>query len=444
MTEQTPNQPDQQPPAANLPQCAYEGCSQPVWSDSSKDLCLCHDPNNGKDHDTARQVWLQARNMAQDPNGCSYAGWNFPADPDGKGFNNVAFQGQVVFAKASFQNIAGFSEASFTGIADFSEVTFKYIANFSKSVFHNNASFIGATFQGKVMFFEGAFQGDAMFHMITCKSIAEFSMAKFQGYAAFCRANFQHYAWFTGATFDGDAEFSSVVFLNHARFARATFSSAAEFSTADFQGDVIFSDALFRADAKFIDASFKDGRAILVDRPSWEMPFVKSRPFERADQGELLYRMAKEACRRRGDYRQAGQFHYAEQCAIERGKREACGWKPWRAHFWSCLLELAFARALFGYGEKPHRVLVVGLVLIICWAGLYFALAGIGPNTDQLDNHMPTVSECLHFSVVTFTTLGYGDLVPKPSCRLWADLEAVLGLALMPLFVVGLTRKYVL
>ena len=438
-----PSQPEK-PEQDTQIECTYEGCSQPVWSGSPKGLCVCHAPENGQDGTTAAEVWQRARAMAEDPNGCSFTGWHFPADPDGRRFDNVTFQGQAVFAKATFQSIASFSEATFAGIADFSEVTFKYIANFSKAVFGHNAGFIGATFQGKVMFFETVFHGDAMFHMITCKSIAEFSMTRFQGYAAFCRANFQHYAWFTGAVFSQDAEFSSVVFLNNARFAKAIFSGDAEFSAADFQGDVVFSDALFRADARFIDSSFKDGRAILVDLPSWDLPLVKPRPFQRREQGELLYRMAKEARRRRGDYRDAGQFHYAEQCAIEHGSRTAGGWKPWRAPFWSCLLELTFARVLFGYGEKPHRVLLLGLVFIACWAGIYFAFAGIGPTSENIETYEPSLGECLHFSVVTFTTLGYGDLVPKPDCRFWADLEALLGLALMPLFVVGLTRKYVL
>jgi len=52
------------------------------------------------------------------------------------------------------------------------------------------------------------------------------------------------------------------------------------------------------------------------------------------------------------------------------------------------------------------------------------------------------VGEAFHFSVVTFTTLGYGDFEPKPRWRWLADLEAVLGAALLATFVVCLTRKY--
>ncbi len=434
-------------PPPTGPHCAYEGCPESAWSESPDGFCLYHAPQNEKDEPAAREVWQYARSKATSPDGCSFAGWHFPRDPDGKRFDGLVFAGSAVFSKASFRGIAGFSEATFQSIVDFSDTVFEYIANFSKATFELNAGFIGASFRGKVMFFETRFQGDAMFHMATFKGVAEFSMGIFKGYAAFCRANFQHYAWFTGTNFHGEAEFSGAIFQNNARFARADFLGDAEFSGTNFQGDVVFTGAIFRADAGFIDAFFRDGRAVLIDLPSWALPFSKALPFCRRQQGELLYRMAKEASRRRGDYRQAGLYHYAEQCAIESGRRKVCGPKPWKARFWSCLLELSFARILFGYGEKPHRVLVAGLLCVMCWAGLYFCFAGIAPNGltgQELDQYKPQVAECLYFSVVTFTTLGYGDLIAKPGFRFWAGTEALLGLALMPLFVVGLTRKYVL
>ncbi|MCK4850213.1 MAG: pentapeptide repeat-containing protein [Phycisphaerae bacterium] len=433
-----------QPPSTP---CAYEGCSESAWSESPDGLCLYHAPQNEKDQDTAKEVWQYARRKAAAPDGCSFAGWHFPRDPDGKRFDGLVFAGSAVFSKASFQGIASFSESTFQNIVDFSDTVFEYIANFSKATFVLNASFIGASFRGKVMFFETLFQSDAMFHMATFKGVAEFSKSTFQGYAAFCRVNFQHYAWFSGTNFHGEAEFSGAIFQNNARFARAQFHGDAEFSGANFQGDAVFSGAGFRADARFIDAFFRDGRAVLVDLPSWSLPWRQGRPFYRREQGELLYRMAKEACRKRGDYRHAGQFHYAEQCAIESGRRKACGPKPWKGRFWSCLLELGFARILFGYGEKPHRVLVIAVLFILCWAGLYFFFAGIVPSNlydQKVLQYEPQFAECLHFSAVTFTTLGYGDLIPKPGFRFWADMEALSGAALMALFVVGLTRKYVL
>ncbi len=39
----------------------------------------------------------------------------------------------------------------------------------------------------------------------------------------------------------------------------------------------------------------------------------------------------------------------------------------------------------------------------------------------------PTAREALYFSIVTFSTLGYGDFAPSPSARLIAASEALLG-----------------
>jgi voltage-gated potassium channel Kch len=46
------------------------------------------------------------------------------------------------------------------------------------------------------------------------------------------------------------------------------------------------------------------------------------------------------------------------------------------------------------------------------------------------------------FSVVTFTTLGYGDLQPTPNMRWLSGIEAFLGAALMAMFIVALARKF--
>ena len=47
----------------------------------------------------------------------------------------------------------------------------------------------------------------------------------------------------------------------------------------------------------------------------------------------------------------------------------------------------------------------------------------------------------VYFSVVTFTTLGYGDLQPTKDVRLWAASEALLGYTIMAL-IIALLIKY--
>ena len=43
----------------------------------------------------------------------------------------------------------------------------------------------------------------------------------------------------------------------------------------------------------------------------------------------------------------------------------------------------------------------------------------------------PTLLDCAYFSVVTYSSLGYGDLVPVGSIRFLAGMEALTGLVLI-------------
>ncbi|MFN3549193.1 MAG: potassium channel family protein [Mesorhizobium sp.] len=68
---------------------------------------------------------------------------------------------------------------------------------------------------------------------------------------------------------------------------------------------------------------------------------------------------------------------------------------------------------------------VIGIFCIITvevwvWAAFHF---GLGSFED--------FETALYFSTVTFSTLGYGDVVPAPEWRLFAALESVDGLLLI-------------
>lgn len=273
------------------------------------------------------------------------------------------------------------------------------------------------------LFMATVFAGDAVFHGAVFAAQAGFLAARFTGAALFDNAVFHGDAWFIDADFAGDVRFHGV----------------------RFQGDADFEGAFFHAGAWFGNCSFQDGRDVQVDLPSVELPLVAPRPFQHRQEGETAYRLAKQAAIARGDYRRAGLYHYAEQSAHEHGSRVRCGLRPWRLRFWTGMLELVFARIIFGYGEKPQRALLAGVGLILAMALLYFAVGGIAPSglapADQAA-YRASLGECVHFSAVTFTTIGYGDLVPKPSIRLLADAEGFFGAAIMALFVVGLARQY--
>lgn len=95
-----------------------------------------------------------------------------------------------------------------------------------------------------------------------------------------------------------------------------------------------------------------------------------------------------------------------------------------------------------GYGEKPHRIAISSLLTILVFAIIFWAFKGIESPVNPTG--ILTWSDYLYHSVVTFTTVGYGDMIPKASAffRLMAATEAFLGVFLTGLFIFTLARKY--
>ena len=103
--------------------------------------------------------------------------------------------------------------------------------------------------------------------------------------------------------------------------------------------------------------------------------------------------------------------------------------------------ELVFGRLLFGYGERPIRVLVAGALIIIGCAFFYSQPGSLVYRDGVFE---PKFLQGLYFSTITFTTLGYGDFYPSVDgfCRQVAMVEAVAGGCLMALFVVCLAKRF--
>ncbi len=97
------------------------------------------------------------------------------------------------------------------------------------------------------------------------------------------------------------------------------------------------------------------------------------------------------------------------------------------------------SKIVWGYGEKPVRTLVCNALVIILSAAVYYesGLVQFNGIVRVLD-----FWEALYFSAVTFTTVGYGDFLPLGWVRGVAAAEAFCGVVLMPLFLIGLTRRY--
>lgn len=96
------------------------------------------------------------------------------------------------------------------------------------------------------------------------------------------------------------------------------------------------------------------------------------------------------------------------------------------------------------YGECPSRVLFTAFIILLL-STLLYTIFGIKSGVDP-ETNAPILEKgfltSLYFSLVTFTTLGYGDYAPLGWVRVVATLQAISGLILTSLFMVTLVRKH--
>jgi len=102
----------------------------------------------------------------------------------------------------------------------------------------------------------------------------------------------------------------------------------------------------------------------------------------------------------------------------------------------------ALMGVLCGYGEKPNRVILSSLAIIVLYGITYYLLKAITTSYAALGDY--SIGDCVYYSIITFTTLGYGDFIPKENVyyRLLAGSEAFIGAFMIGLFVFTLSRKY--
>lgn len=96
-------------------------------------------------------------------------------------------------------------------------------------------------------------------------------------------------------------------------------------------------------------------------------------------------------------------------------------------------------RVVWGYGELPFNTFGIACAVIVLSAFCFY-VSGIiltGGFVQKID-----LFESLYLSIVTYTTVGYGDYLPMGWTRGVAGIEALSGMFLTPLFLIGLTRRY--
>jgi len=96
--------------------------------------------------------------------------------------------------------------------------------------------------------------------------------------------------------------------------------------------------------------------------------------------------------------------------------------------------------------SQAHLYTAVSIYLLLgaTWAALYGVMEALHPGSFQLGtNSTDRQSDLLYFSLVTLSTVGYGDIVPLTGeARMLAALEGVTGVLYIAITVAILVSSY--
>ncbi|MBD8634962.1 ion channel [Stenotrophomonas sp. CFBP 13725] len=123
----------------------------------------------------------------------------------------------------------------------------------------------------------------------------------------------------------------------------------------------------------------------------------------------------------------------------------------WRIWIWVVMLILSYA--IFAF--TSHRKIVIrkkdslGILMLFAlvtvvyiggFASLYYAFPLVGGGEGLA--RAATLTDAFYFSTATFTTLGFGDILPKtPEAKWIVAMEAILGLTHTVLFIFFFLRN---
>lgn len=311
---------------------------------------------------------------------------------------------------------------------------------FDKCTFEENTVFAGPWSEPDSISIE--FKNDVIFNSSIFKGQARFRNAVFDGDAGFDGCTFDGVVAFKNARFHKDAKFRTAVFSGYCLLGDAEFTGYARFTNTHFVRGANFSGVKFLGQTDF-GGAFSSSRSV---------PNYDSVSFARRRYGddESFWRFIKQSAQEAGYYQMSGESFYNERSARLRQKFLGSEYdkievirKLGRLLSGLRLLpELIFGKLLFGYGERPVRVLIASALIIVACAFVYSQPGALiyrdQPACDA------SFLQGLYFSTITFTTLGYGDLYPSTDgfYRTVAMLEAVAGGCLMALFVVCLAKRF--
>lgn len=408
-------------------------CDKTVWEKSDK-YCIFHEPN--KDAEDFEQ-WNQELKKKKDRN---FAGYHFPAE--GVSFANTIFEQKADFSYVTFHGEAIFVEAVFCQSVSFLKACFQGEADFSGVEFHQDANFTGAVFQQEADFRVKKFH-EVFFESAEFQQEARFTRAKFILTANFRNATFR-FAFFNGAHFNSLALFQETTFQERMNFSEVECCPKIMFNNAKFPKDTNFHNTVL-TNCEFYGSNIEEAN---LTGANWGKKITKNEviPEERDreyEKAEKVYRSIKHSYKKSGDYDLAADFYYREMECVRKQKHP---FKLKRVFTRGFIWHSIILRRVCGYGEKPGRALAWAAIIILFFAVLYYpnplGHGWIELNAEWKHQLLPDFVKAVHFSIITFATLGYGNIHPvNLPANVVTAIEVILGYLMFGVLVTLVVRK---
>lgn len=405
----------------------------------------------------------------------SFENTEFINDAD---FSGTIFYNYAFFRGVMFDRDAIFIETTFRGNADFIKMRCSSDANYDDVMFNDKVSFqeskiyklylSRATFREKVDFSGGMFGDDTVFSDTNFSKNANFREIRIKK-GIFVNANFNDRVIFSPKEEDKkdgiptftNADFKAAYFEKGGSFDDCIIKEG-HFENSSIQNvsfrnvnldNVCFAGAqmelTYLADSKWTAPpnrskmeqlkdmiSVSDPRYVLKEELEAKKISKENREekIKALQNAEGTYRRIKHSLQNEGEYEKASGFYIHEMKMKRKRYWYTLGLIAKWNFFWNWFYAISC-----GYSERPKRVVINALILILIFTTVYYSCDAIGKGGDEEYN--PSLRESFYFSVVTFTTLGYGDYSPKLNFQLVAVSEAFIGAFTMALFVLVFGRK---